>query len=575
MFGWGGVFRTCDIKQNSLKIRVNGAVDIIQGPSNELLYKWYKRNTQSVFEFPTWEKNKIIVISPSEVGLAEWLANQASVSTLDISLETSYSALQLPEVDQLTTINSMEEAGYNLPDVMSKTTDMSRIFADSDKYQAKPHFAIESEMFPDALIKKWDSKFYLTTSSTQKFDDEKGQIQPYDPVGNEKVEEIHPYDKRYWARLLGDTTFGFQNDKGKAGRFRIARVNKTYVSWKGAPTYWIKVQPEYRNIETTQEGHVIIWGTLETHIFQPPQIGRADDGNQYIYSVPWTAFIDDNYHVSSSNPRIVVDEFTKSSVNADAVINDFWADVEESVASLECQVHFKRPNDTYVETLRRHPSFKLNYRNPEGQWTEEQYYFNDAGRYTQRLWSFGRQAHLFHLAQSEEDAFDLTIYGENDGNTDYHPHITQEEMEQGWRFAKLTDPNNEFVYDDYNVFDNFPFKFDSHEAVPIQRPRYITTLETDVVRGVGGTLDHLDYQYIHDIDHDDDRARLYLITPATDADALSAVNQFDFQLNVLFEYNNETVLLSQERGKPVHFPNLMLPQSRTALPSQEDAYLTS
>ena len=65
------------------------------------------------------------------------------------------------------------------------------------------------------------------------------------------------------------------------------------------------------------------------------------------------------------------------------------------------------------------------------------------------------------------------------------------------------------------------------------------------------------------------------VTAGQEENVMEAVNSFEHSLNVLLEYNNETVLMTQERGNPVHFPNLMLAQGRAPLPSQEDAYLQS
>ena len=112
-----------------------------------------------------------------------------------------------------------------------------------------------------------------------------------------------------------------------------------------------------------------------------------------------------------------------------------------------------------------------------------------------------------------------------------------------------------------------------HGSSGIHRPHYTTTCKTRVARGVNGSLDHFDVTLPEGNDYLSDVIQQY--HHHTEAQREAIIDEFDFSLNVLLEYNNETVLLSQERGKPVHFPNLMLPQSGTALPSQEDAYLNS
>ncbi len=113
-FFTGGVPRFNDIK--SLRVRVNGNVDIIQNPNDQsMLYKWFKRATNNVQEFPTWSKNKVIVISPEEVGLENWLAGDSSLSTLDITCEVGHSRLQISEYNPLNVTDVAEMNGYEYP----------------------------------------------------------------------------------------------------------------------------------------------------------------------------------------------------------------------------------------------------------------------------------------------------------------------------------------------------------------------------------------------------------------------------------------------------------------------------
>ena len=50
-----------------------------------------------------------------------------------------------------------------------------------------------------------------------------------------------------------------------------------------------------------------------------------------------------------------------------------------------------------------------------------------------------------------------------------------------------------------------------------------------------------------------------------DGDEDKIFDEPKFSLNMLLEYNNETVLMSQDRGKPVHLSNLIAP----GLPRQD------
>ena len=85
-FVWGGCWRTCDLK--SVNVRVNGHAHIIQDPdAQSMLYKWFKRNTNSTHEYPVWNKQKVICFTPTEVGLNQWLEGDAQLSTLEVSAE--------------------------------------------------------------------------------------------------------------------------------------------------------------------------------------------------------------------------------------------------------------------------------------------------------------------------------------------------------------------------------------------------------------------------------------------------------------------------------------------------------
>lgn len=99
-FLWGGMFRTCEIVNNSLMVRVNGESHIIDRPDNQsILFKWWKRHSNSVQEYPTWQKNMVIILTPNEIGLNSWLENDAQLSTIEISCDVRLSRLQQIEYE--------------------------------------------------------------------------------------------------------------------------------------------------------------------------------------------------------------------------------------------------------------------------------------------------------------------------------------------------------------------------------------------------------------------------------------------------------------------------------------------
>ncbi len=111
-FAWGGVFRTTDMR--NINVRVNGHAHIIQDPDcQSMMYKWFKRLTNSTHEWPVYAKQKVFVFSPTEVGINEWLENDAVLSVLDISCEIGLSGLQQPEYRRIDDNDAIHQAGYS------------------------------------------------------------------------------------------------------------------------------------------------------------------------------------------------------------------------------------------------------------------------------------------------------------------------------------------------------------------------------------------------------------------------------------------------------------------------------
>ncbi|HIO46068.1 TPA: hypothetical protein EYN23_01765 [Candidatus Poribacteria bacterium] len=575
MFGMGGVFRTCDIKQNSLKIRVNGAVDIIQGPSDELLYKWYKRNTASVFEFPTWEKNKVIVISPSEVGLSEWLANQASVSTLDISLETSYSTLQLPETKLLTTFQGMFRAGYS----NSKTVDnrdhsvnIVGVFPEDEGVDSNYVFRLEPEMLPDQIMTTDETLFYISMENQRKAE-----------TFLEYTESIFNLSKAFWNDAFGNSVYQLEN-KQSAGEFIVKDVKRVFTSWVNGATYWIKVQPATHMIETDETGHAVIWVFDETHVFEP-----ISESVTNIQEVSWEMFVHpNNLEADATNPQIIASKFTGDQAFTTARRQAFWNEVVASEESLRCNVYFVKSTteqdevnelggeifrDSYGKSLSRSAVFQLNTMNPRAESKLAEFYFPDRGSLSKEVWSIGNQGQRFELSFDEGWNWDTNIVDFNaliEESDTLMPSIDRYEMDGGWRWAKMADPSN--LYTDGDDSNLRPFEYnDWDNDKGIHRPQQVVTCRVEVQRGVN------EWVLRDEVSWGEEESRGYNIIRKYYAAAgdVSPVTNFEYSLNVLLEYNNETVLLSQDRGKPVHFPNLMFPQGRAALPSQEDSYLAS
>ena len=111
-FVWGGCWRTCDLK--NVNVRVNGHAHIIADPDQQsIMYKWFKRNTNSTHEYPVWNKQKVFVFTPTEVGLNQWLESDAQLSTLEVSAEIGLSQLQVMESALLDNQDLLAQTGFD------------------------------------------------------------------------------------------------------------------------------------------------------------------------------------------------------------------------------------------------------------------------------------------------------------------------------------------------------------------------------------------------------------------------------------------------------------------------------
>ncbi len=122
-FLFGGAFRTCEIVNKTLMVRVNGESHIIDRPDNQsMLFKWWKRHSNSVAEYPTWQKCPVIILTPNEIGLSNWLENDAILSTVEVSCDIQLSKLQHIEYNTAISEDGLIQSGirtstHNAPEL--------------------------------------------------------------------------------------------------------------------------------------------------------------------------------------------------------------------------------------------------------------------------------------------------------------------------------------------------------------------------------------------------------------------------------------------------------------------------
>ena len=547
-FCWGNMFRTLDIR--NFKLRVNGTVDIMQDPSEEILYKWYKRNTSNVHEFPTWCKNKIICFSPSEVGMQEWLENDASVSTIDITLETAYSKLMLPEYKRLANFDDMQELGY---------THIIRARTYFPGAMNTVGMGTENSLEIHGLSADVNSDYSRSETSCWFHAHFRRQ---YDTYSNDSTTSLVSTQKHWWdENVFKDVTWkGKNDDEAALGEFSVTRVNEVSCMWDNGYSYWVQLNPHTRQVVASGDDQsVVIWVTRQTHYMTPT---HQDDKMR---ELTWTAFCDPDFQDGNGNPH--ADAFQATYPNDEArrvKMNAFW---DEAAAVANDQVfsvyQTVAPEDTLAQLIERGSSYYVNYVNQEPQHADAKVEFRDPDT-SNKLWNVAPEMLQFKLGGGKD-----WYYEENPNLVDTaaatNPNgcISQAAAILGWRWVKLTDPRS-FLTD----IDDSPFKGAIAQATGhnLVYPKQDIIMHAEIERDAMGSR-AMDYTFANRLAH----PSLEQIADVPDGDEDQVYDLAEFSLNMLLEYSNETVLMSQDRGKPVHISNLIA----KGLPSQAEAYAAS
>ena len=545
-FCWGGMFRTLDIR--NFRCRVNGSVDIIQDPSDEILFKWYKRNTSNVFEFPTWCKNKVIVFSPSEVGLKTWLENQASVSTLDISLETTHSRLMTPEYARLSDFNDMSELGYqatsrpftiaptilNLPELYTEKSVPVRLAPYKHNLAARDRTAwLETQA--------WRSNEYVTDTHKSLFD----------------------IKTSFWMNNVFQNKTLRSYEHPVIGEFSVDRIMSLQTSWFDGFTWWIQVNiltHEFQRMNSSDK--LQIWVTDETNLFEPVQRYLTDDG--HMRTVGWEILLDPSFIDAGGDISahfLGIDWTTQAQSQPQYTATAakqvaLWAQIDLAVESLECGARYQDGADNSV-MMQRTPDFFLNVVNPNGDGVDGKVHFNRGGKF----WTIANDIAPFLVSADNSWEFDTDKFHLNsaippDFTGAHAGKISQERAIAGWRWVQLSEPAGSYA--------GSGTAFVGGDAGnEVNRPLQQVLMHVDITRNrMGSTSD--DYEFTPN-DEEDGNVTLEIVNAISGGDADTVFGEPEYSLNMLLEYSNETVLMSQERGKPVHLSNLIA----QGLPRQE------
>ena len=523
-FAWGGMFRTCDIR--SVKIRVNGATEIISNPSMQTLYKWYKRNTNNVHEFPTYLKNKIIVISPSEIGLQEFLAQDAKISTFNISLETSQSRLMLPEFAKFHEPSARAQSGYRTPhleyiefpeafntngaELHANDVELDRLSFTSD-YSGNPYIRTNQHR----LYLRVEDRFLNTQSS---------HARPALPVREAIIQEA-----------LGDRAWRVKDESEK---FSITRVDDSYFAWEDGFSYWVKVNITGGGVQGDANGKLLVWVSIDSNTFQmatkhynKPELlswqffDDAPEHSDNDGSIDATAFHDPSW-LQTDDGENWVDRITTcaGSLVSDVFYKDHEADMRTNVRTETSPFNLLTDNELNVYNRGAMNKERVV---PAKVMMPLVYRYQGAS-----AWTF------------EDDAGESERDGQAGGQEAY---LDEDMMKNGWRWVRMTNPSSAALSNAVSVGNSFQGKKSSGDDMSdYKHPRLAVLASVRVERGIEDTRP-VKYEY--------EGSNLGLESHIADHARPLGIESVEYSLNCLFEYNNQTVLMDSSRGKPLHFSN--------------------
>jgi hypothetical protein len=233
-----------------------------------------------------------------------------------------------------------------------------------------------------------------------------------------------------------------------------------------------------------------------------------------------------------------------------------WAQIERAIESLRCGTRFQDGSTNKV-LVQRSPDFDLNVVHDETFNDDDRVHFTRGNKF----WSIANDVAPFMVSGDDSWIFDddkIVINGSIPAEFlgDHAPFISQQRAINGWRWVQLSEPVGSYVQEG-NAFvggDADPYQ--------VWHPVQQIFMHVDITRNKMGST-ATDYTY--NMNKNDGMVTLELVDPISGGDADTVFGEPEYSLNMLLEYSNETVLMSQERGKPVHLSNLVLP----GLPRQE------
>ena len=561
----GGSFRTLDIK--NLRIRVNGNIDVISDESKERLYQWFKRNSSNQLEFDVWQKCPIICISPSEIGLSEFLENDAKLHTIDIQADCAFSPLMHPEYKYIQAHDNLESVGHagqvtsepilNLPELQIHAQQEYPAFDDYEDgtqlFLCPSHGdTITEDMTQFVLILR-------ATNATRK--PNMGLQSAYNAGAFSAFENLFYQGRKY------NTFFG--GDKHDAEQIVIKGSSRhdLTVGWHQGFTYWIQFNKNTHQVRCTDNedksnNRVIIYAFGETYQFNIDRMQKSYP------QIEWKWLVDNDLTLNKSDAKLqhvpngtLIDGTTEvSAMNGiqQAARNDLM-DRLKSAASVGFKPLLSDDTTSYQKMIAGGYGPQIN----AGLLHGASPVFDKAPK----MWTIGPQYCAFTLRETVQTAYNSrlvgdvlkpvteTILGRNGG-------ISAEEAKAGWRWVKMSDPE-EILFPDTGFHSNvnpFKWKFQTGDTAT-----YYSGCETvmfdkiTVGRRVVGSQGAVKVNIDNPLKHGTPitfRPKSHTQVMAEHDAAHSDHIEPRFELCTLFEYSKQSAIVSPFQ-KPLHQQNLV------------------
>ena len=551
-FCWGSMFRCLDIK--NLKIRVNGQTDIIQNPPDHILYKWYKRNTNNVFEYDVWCKNKVIVISPSEIGLQEWLENDSRLSTLNIECDVGFSRLMLPELKVFRDRQYLSVGGLQLDDITSEE-DPAQLpnfegIQGLNGRDGRPRFYISPPITTGTSVRKVPNKNKITLQLRHTASDR---------TNTDSIDRIDqcrfPMTTQDYSSLFQNVNIVYRDQEPERNVFKVDRINGAFFQWTGDVVFWLQVQIAadgehvIMTADQLQSGNkdptkIVYYVTNHTHIFQKKSPGKQ------LEMLEWNLLLDAehllNHNLDGTVDAQILqpgeDKSRDATQGAHTQRDAFWNRVQDVIASNQLCTWKNKPSDWYSNSrVDKSPHFILNE-------------VDGGGNPSMRKGSWQISDELMYVTEESKD----WVYGDYKHKTSDDTatnEIDSIAAKDGYAWVPMAHPGR-FI--SHQMFRHTLVSGDTNYQYSYASPSIY--LDADVTGGQDGAQN--DQYEIPKTDEsgqqiDYDRGELAEFYVGSREALVGAVNEPEFQLNLLTEYGKQSCLMSSDRGKPAHFPNLV------------------